>query len=188
MEIELLAATFNSETGKFEVAKQVTKDDGTSTLVLHFFAPETLEWRAAEYGIDPADVDTLIDVVMHEQYIDEAPLWTSANREEAKERLLSKISGIKTTRPRGLARATSVARTKRLSDAGVAAKYVAAAEQDPVEFIKQNCEICPDVVQVIAEHVDRLRAAKKTRQPNTGASRAEQVRMRLTPPRRQYNV
>ncbi|WP_406444575.1 hypothetical protein OHB14_36790 [Streptomyces sp. NBC_01613] len=37
----------------------------------HVFPKVTLEWRAAEYGIDPADVDTLLDVVLHEQLLDE---------------------------------------------------------------------------------------------------------------------
>lgn len=35
----------------------------------HSFPLETLEWRAAEYDIDPADVDTLIDVIVHEPFV-----------------------------------------------------------------------------------------------------------------------
>lgn len=44
------------------------KGDGGIT---HLFPKATLEWRAAEYGIDPADVDTLLDVVLHEQLFDD---------------------------------------------------------------------------------------------------------------------
>lgn len=36
---------------------------------VHSFPLETLEWRAAEYDIDPADTDTLIDVIIHEPYM-----------------------------------------------------------------------------------------------------------------------
>ncbi|MQY07746.1 hypothetical protein [Actinomadura macrotermitis] len=35
----------------------------------YVFPVETLEWRAAEYGIDPADVTTLLDIVLHEPFI-----------------------------------------------------------------------------------------------------------------------
>jgi len=35
----------------------------------HAFPPETLHWRAAEYGYDPADVAALLDVVLHERHV-----------------------------------------------------------------------------------------------------------------------
>lgn len=35
----------------------------------HRFSHETLLWRAAEYGIDPADSVTLLDIVLHEPHI-----------------------------------------------------------------------------------------------------------------------
>lgn len=34
----------------------------------HVFPKTTLAWRAAEYGIDPADTDTLLDIVLHEGF------------------------------------------------------------------------------------------------------------------------
>lgn len=36
----------------------------------HRFPHEALHWRAAEYGIDPADSATLLDIVLHEPHID----------------------------------------------------------------------------------------------------------------------
>ncbi|MFI6813287.1 hypothetical protein ACIBG7_12785 [Nonomuraea sp. NPDC050328] len=44
----------------------------------HSFPHVTFEWRAAEYGIDPEDVDTLLDVILYEPYIpnpDDALAW-----------------------------------------------------------------------------------------------------------------
>jgi len=35
----------------------------------HVFPKSILEWRVAEFGIDLADVDALLDVVLHEQFI-----------------------------------------------------------------------------------------------------------------------
>ncbi len=45
---------------------QVRPDRSTH---LHIFPHTTFEWRAAEYGVDPDDVDTLIDIVLHEPFI-----------------------------------------------------------------------------------------------------------------------
>jgi hypothetical protein len=36
---------------------------------LHIINKVTFDWRAAEYGVDPADVDTLLDICMHERHI-----------------------------------------------------------------------------------------------------------------------
>ncbi|MFC6884678.1 MULTISPECIES: hypothetical protein [Actinomadura] len=35
----------------------------------HVFPKSTLEWRAAEYGIDPDDIEALLDIVLHEPYL-----------------------------------------------------------------------------------------------------------------------
>lgn len=45
---------------------QVLPDEST---VLHVLPHSTFEWRCAEYGIDPDDLDTLLDVVLHEPWI-----------------------------------------------------------------------------------------------------------------------
>lgn len=34
----------------------------------HIFPKNTLAWRAAEYGIDPTDTETLLDIVLHEPF------------------------------------------------------------------------------------------------------------------------
>ncbi|SPL89479.1 unnamed protein product [[Actinomadura] parvosata subsp. kistnae] len=33
---------------------------------VHVFPHSTFEWRAAEHSLDPDDVDTLLDVILHE--------------------------------------------------------------------------------------------------------------------------
>lgn len=37
----------------------------------HAFPPETLEWRAAEYGL--TDVDEILDIILHEPYLPDEP-------------------------------------------------------------------------------------------------------------------
>lgn len=39
----------------------------------HVFPPETLAWRAIEYGIDPADTDTLLELILHEPHMASPP-------------------------------------------------------------------------------------------------------------------
>ncbi|MEV4806749.1 hypothetical protein AB0K18_42715 [Nonomuraea sp. NPDC049421] len=36
---------------------------------MHLIPHSTFEWRAAEYGIDPDDIDTMLDIVLHEPWI-----------------------------------------------------------------------------------------------------------------------
>ncbi|MFI7630280.1 hypothetical protein [Microbispora rosea] len=36
---------------------------------VHIFPHATFEWRSAEHGIDPDDIDSLIDVILHESFI-----------------------------------------------------------------------------------------------------------------------
>ncbi|WP_433235560.1 hypothetical protein ACQPYK_25555 [Streptosporangium sp. CA-135522] len=36
---------------------------------MHIIPHSTWEWRCAEYGVDPNDMDTLLDIVLHEPWI-----------------------------------------------------------------------------------------------------------------------
>lgn len=48
---------------------QVHMADAGGKRHIHVFPQETLTWRAAEYGIDPADTDTLLDIILHEPFL-----------------------------------------------------------------------------------------------------------------------
>ena len=84
----------------WEVA--MVKPDGATHI--HLMPAATLEWRAAEYGIDPTDVDTLLDIILHEphlpmvddgqgpRYTDNGPdLWQADNTDTAREAHLARI-------------------------------------------------------------------------------------------------
>lgn len=45
----------------------MTRTNGTKHA--YVFPKTTLELRAAEYDIDPGDIETLLDIVMHEQFV-----------------------------------------------------------------------------------------------------------------------
>ncbi|MDX3575991.1 hypothetical protein [Streptomyces sp. FL07-04A] len=81
----------------------LTRPDGT--VGNHLMPTSTLEWRAAEYGVDPTDVDALLDIILHEphmqtiddpqhgpRYADDAPdLWTADNTTAAREAHVARI-------------------------------------------------------------------------------------------------
>lgn len=46
----------------------VLYEDASGDVRGHVFPMNTLAWRAAEYGIDPADIDQLLDIVLHEPF------------------------------------------------------------------------------------------------------------------------
>lgn len=66
----------------------------------HRFPHEALRWRAAEYGIDPLDSETLLHVVLHERFIDtraENPEFLyNTDQRTAREAHLSKIEAVRT--------------------------------------------------------------------------------------------
>ncbi|MGI5292638.1 hypothetical protein ACQEVF_58855 [Nonomuraea polychroma] len=63
--------------------------------VLHTFPHSTLEWRAAEYGIDHEDLDTILDVILHEPYLpnEDDPL---VQLDPAASKLLDEVKGLPT--------------------------------------------------------------------------------------------
>jgi hypothetical protein len=85
------------------------KEDGTNHT--HVFPKDTFDWRAAEYDIDPADIETLMDVVLHEPYVD--PMDTAV-REAGK--LSPALQNNKTTR-RGEPEPTNLFNAESISEA-----------------------------------------------------------------------
>ncbi|GAA0705423.1 hypothetical protein GCM10010193_70620 [Kitasatospora atroaurantiaca] len=80
------------------------RDDG----LLHglLFPADTLAWRSAELGIDPADTETLLDIVLHEPFVTSDPPVGEGSQAPAREPHLARIAEAKrrvtiTTRPDG---------------------------------------------------------------------------------------
>lgn len=70
----------------------------------HLFPKATLEWRAAEFGIDPDDVDALLDAVLHEAFIDDVEdgpatdILAARNTSEAQQSHAVRIAAVKASR------------------------------------------------------------------------------------------
>lgn len=52
--------------------QEITLDDGSTIRGRHVFPDDTLEWRVAEYGMDPADPDPILEMVLWEPHLPEA--------------------------------------------------------------------------------------------------------------------
>lgn len=62
---------------------QVRMTDAEGKEHVHVFPQETLAWRAAEYGIDPADTDTLLDIILHEPFLPDLAVPAAAATDPA---------------------------------------------------------------------------------------------------------
>lgn len=113
------------------------KGDGGIT---HLFPKVQLEWRAAEYGIDPGDTNALLDVVLHEHLFDDD---TAAAARTA----------FMSARSTGEARAAHLARI-----AAVKAQHAVALDAGgPLDVIRARPGISVQGVRVKRELVDVFR-------------------------------
>ncbi|MFI6317268.1 hypothetical protein ACIBG8_07105 [Nonomuraea sp. NPDC050556] len=73
----------------------VSRVDEQGNAKLHLFPHITFEWRCAEYGFDPDDIATILDVILHEPWIPNAddPL---ALTDERAAKILADIHGLPT--------------------------------------------------------------------------------------------
>lgn len=76
------------------------KSPGWQTIrTAHIMPPDTLALRAGEYGLDPADTALLLDVVLHEPFLeyaeDDHPLWTAPSIAAARERHLDEVATVR---------------------------------------------------------------------------------------------
>ena len=143
---------------------------------LHVFPADTLEWRAAEYGIDPSDVDTLLDIVLHEPHIDEPgnpfaiaagqavpddgpTLFTADTVDQAREAHLRRIERVKADKVR-----ISIRPPARRPDAAVAARGAG----DPLDVIRRR-QLDPERVAAKAKLVAAERARVATARRARGA-------------------
>lgn len=86
-----------------ESGKPVLLDNGEKELIAYQFPVDTMEWRAAEYGLHPVDdKDTILDIVMaeawmsEEDYLEDEPrLYDCPDTETARKHHVSRCSRAK---------------------------------------------------------------------------------------------
>jgi hypothetical protein len=168
------------------LALQVTDDEGNTARMAHYMPRDAAEWRVAEYGLDPDDHDTLIDVLLFEQHAhangdiaEEDQLHLAPTVEHAREALLGAVRARKAT-----------------SEAKRTAARGRKADPEPAVRlrVKDMFDIHPEAVEAKREYVgmarERMQAERAARPSLAGAERAANIRnlMATPPPPRSESV
>lgn len=148
-------------------------DGDVTTRMLHAFPVDTMEWRAAEYGID--DLATLLDIVLIEPHL------SVQERETGHQ--LHRAPDIPT------ARADHVARCAR---AKLRLRMSTRAEGSPLQRVRDESPMDREVVAVKSDHVRQvrahLRAVRSPAAPLSGGERAARLRRQLSAPIAEHDV
>lgn len=138
---------------------QVTYKSPAGEARHHTFPKTTLEWRAAEYGLD--DVDEILDIILHEPYVPTeqpaAPVSLIAAQAKPGTQAAARIT---------LYTAESTAQARdahRQLIAEVKASHVRVSPPkgaDPLDHIRRRHGITPDGLRARREQVDTHRWKK----------------------------
>lgn len=176
--VTVLAARYNEESRRIEVVKEIIEDDDSVNLNLHSFDAETLEWRAAEYGIE--DLDELVEIVLLEPFIEDVKCL-HVSSEEALSTTRARVAELKLKMLSQTKMKASVRNT--LVTAGVDQVYVDAVANNPFQVIKDNSFVTPETLKLKRAHVAKTREGiKKDKQVKVqGRDRLAALRSSLEP-------
>lgn len=184
--MEILSVAYEPEQGRFRAVQELPAVGGGTYLCLLTIPEDTLEWRAAEYEIDPAEVDLLMDIVLYESVMpidNPIPLLYRAETiREAREGHVSAIlSHKRKIRPVARAWKSNEQKANRLKDVGNF--WIESITDDALLPIRQNAAIDPEVIaeKNLLVQEDRARFAKSRGVKRSAADRVEKIRaMRLS--------
>lgn len=126
----------------------------------HWFPPDTMEWRSAEYGIDPGDRETLLDVVLAEGWFFDgidplehpSSLYNSETIDEARDFHLSRVAVVKADHS-----LASAPQNKRA--------LMRSTSTDPREHVKKNSVFNREIIvakrEIVAIGRDRIRTRRE---------------------------
>jgi hypothetical protein len=158
----------------WHVALSIEDGDVTSRM-LYAFPVDTMEWRAAEYGIDPADTATLLDIVMTEPHLNAEERDTGHQLHGAPD--------IPTARADHVARCARAKLRLRMSTRG---------KGSPLQRVRDGSPMDHEVLDVKRGHVEQvrthLRAVRAPVATLSGSERAARLRMQLSAPVAEHDV
>jgi hypothetical protein len=152
------------------IAKEVRYDTGSIIRMAQAFPEDTLEWRVAEYDLDPNDKDTLIDILLYEHHLDDdidpdhpSTLAHAVTIKEAREFHLQRIKDKKGT---GKVKTRKRDPSEKAITKVRSARYLLIDSGDdpdtPLDILKRELPIDPDLVEVKREHVRQQREAVRS--------------------------
>lgn len=171
------------------VFKEITDDEGNVSINQHMFTEDTVEWRAAEYGI--RDMDKVIDIILYEPFTtteEFGSIYDFESREKALE-AHSKIITDKKEAMRKLA-VTNPVGTKLTGAAKSLANKLDENDNQAHEIfydqIKEACLFDEENLAIKTEHILSVFEAKseeaKTKNTKRETPRGERLRSLLTQP------
>lgn len=172
----------------------IEPDGGEPYNWTHKLPEETFEWRVAEYGFDPVDQDTLLEVVLYEPYLDQQALDPTLNHVAAPSRAAARDHLLEHVRRRkGPGRLRGRRGVTPDLNALPHPVVVDSAAEDPTETIKREMVLSPEHVAVKREYVELNRAShhlaeqerrrKATTEPSWARPTPDEERKRLMPKR-----
>jgi hypothetical protein len=164
------------------IAATMTDDSGLMPTIrrhLLVIPTDTMEWRAAEYDIDPTDTATLLDIVLAEMSMTEAD-WSDGGT------FLATAPDIETARVDHVARCARVKLRHRVSTRRGGSPLAAVVQRSPLnaEAIAVKREL---VKRLRAKHADEAAARSATPpavkdDPAHEQARVDRLRRLLGPP------
>jgi len=141
------------EEGTIHVVKEVTNDDDSLDYIFHIMPKDIFEWRSVEYGI--SDLDELIDIVLHEPYVDALnPIEHSVT--EVRNKVRNNISDLK-SRMVNKQKHTPTEAITTMRQRGMDEIYISGATDDHSLIIKEICLFDDKVIRVKGQHIDNIR-------------------------------
>lgn len=151
MILELVSSEIYEDGERIIALLDVTDDDGRTTRLAYLFPRDTIEWRAAEYDLDPlSDAELLTDIVLFEPHVtipEEKRLYRTS-KAEAKEALLALVKAEKDKSDQGKAAKRKALPAARLAE-------VQGGEEEIRRNIRAMSHVHPQVVEAKRQYVDQ---------------------------------
>lgn len=193
--MEILVTKHVPERGEFHLVRELPAEDGGTQLNLMVIPEDAMEWRCAEYQIEPTDVDLLMDIILYEGFIPQdgttPPLLLSASSiKAAQEEHVGRIIAVKQAiRPVANAWKTDQQRKARMLQAGVdLADWEPHMTPDALLNLREKHIMHPEVLvekaALVAHHREvfarRMAGADRAAAKPTGSERAKVYRAMRT--------
>lgn len=188
--MEIICVKHNVEARTFQAVQELPDGNGGTLLNLLTMPQDTLEWRAAEYLINPSDTDLLLDVVLYEAFLppeaDGIPMLIKASTvDEAREYHVGKVMEAKAKmRPQGAnSWKQRPQRLSRLASAhpDLALDWEPFLTDDALQPIRDKHDMADEVLVekalLTSETRDKFTSSRKA---FTDANRAEMIRSMRT--------
>jgi hypothetical protein len=163
--------------GMWALALEITHDDGRTERIAHLMPESILEWRAAEYGMDPdSDREALLEMVLYERHLPperdgSRALHNAETIADARSHHLARIAELRGKAGR-LRTRNRRPTEKRVVPAHVPLAVDADDDPDtPLAVLLRELPADRDRIEVMREHVEQVRADLRAQRPTSTAAR-----------------